>query len=456
MGIAGQLAARIAALRFDDLPELAVEQAKIAILDTVGVTLAGSQEDCARIAEAAIEPAPGPCLIYGHDRRVASLDAALINGTAAHALDYDDCNNTMGGHPSAVVLPGLLALAEAEDAGGRDVLTAYLAGYETVTKIGRGVNFHHYEKGWHPTATLGVFGSAAAAARLMRLSESETEMALALAVSFASGVKANFGTMTKPLHVGHCARNGLFAARLARQGFTASPDAFDHGQGFFEVFNGAGNYDPDRIFEVWADPLDILDPGIAIKAHPCCGSTHPAIDAMMNLVRDHGLTPERVAAVHVQTHSRRLRHTNRPDPRSPLDAKFSVQYAVARALMQGRVRIEDFEGDAHDDPAARAVMQRITAEPHHDPDNHFSAAVNVTTTDGETLRKYVLKPLGRDITRPLPPEILRAKFEDCAARALPADRIAPLHDALMDLENVRGLRDLTAIISPAAVGQAAE
>src|SRR4029077_5316506 len=211
----------------------------------------------------------GECLIFGSDRRAAPLDAALVNGTAAHALDFDDVSNSLGGHPSAPILPALFALGETLDSTGRDFITAYVVGFETETRIGRGVHFHHYEKGWHPTATLGVFGAAAACCHLPGLARAKTAQALAIAASLAAGIKANFGTMTKPLHVGHTARSGLFAAMLAREGFTANPAALEHKQGFLEVFNGAGTYDAARILERWGEPYDIVRPGLAVKQHPC-------------------------------------------------------------------------------------------------------------------------------------------------------------------------------------------
>jgi len=187
------------------------------------------------------------------------------------------------GRPSLGADPAGPVRARRHDAGhGRDFIAAYVAGFETETRIARAVNFHHYDKGWHPTATLGVFGAAAAAARLSGLSAAQTATALAIAASFASGLKANFGTMTKPLHVGQCAQNGVMAALLAREGMTASHDAFEHRQGFFDVFNGVGNYDAGAVLRDWAEPLDIVTPGIAIKRYPCCGSTHPAIDAMLD------------------------------------------------------------------------------------------------------------------------------------------------------------------------------
>ena len=170
MPFALELAKRITALRYDDLPPTAVYWAKVGILDTVGVTLAGNSDPSARIVNGVLAAAPGPALVFGSDKRVGALDAALINGTAAHALDFDDCNNTLGGHPSAPMLSALFALAEQNGASGRDFIAAYVAGFETETKISLGVNFYQYTRGWHPTTTIGVFGAAAACARLLCLS----------------------------------------------------------------------------------------------------------------------------------------------------------------------------------------------------------------------------------------------------------------------------------------------
>src|SRR5580765_4731867 len=267
MTIIEAIAERIAAINYADLPSEAVDWAKAAILDTVGVTLAGAGEECAQIVERVLASSAGECLIFGSDHRVGPLDAALINGTASHALDFDDVSNSLGGHPSAPILPALFALGERLDCTGRAFIAAYVAGFETETRIARGVHFHHYEKGWHPTATLGVFGAAAGCCHLMGLDRARTAQALAIAASLASGIKANFGTMTKPLHVGHTARNGLFAARMAREGFTANPGALEHRQGFLMVFNGAGNFDVEAILKDWGRPYDIVSPGLAIKQH---------------------------------------------------------------------------------------------------------------------------------------------------------------------------------------------
>lgn len=215
MGFALELAKRITALRYEDLPPEAAHWAKIGILDTVGVTLAGADDPSATIV-AGVLSGNGPSLVLGTSKRTHPLDAALVNGTASHALDFDDCNNTLGGHPSAPILPALFALADETGASGRDFITAYVAGFETECKISLGVNFYQYTRGWHPTTTIGVFGAAAACAKLLKLDDERTATALAIAASLASGIKSNFGTYVKPLHIGHCARNGLFAALIAR------------------------------------------------------------------------------------------------------------------------------------------------------------------------------------------------------------------------------------------------
>jgi 2-methylcitrate dehydratase PrpD len=280
----------------------------------------------------------------------------------------------------------------------------------------------------------------------MRLGAGQTAQALAIAASLASGIKANFGTMTKPLHVGHTARDGLFAALLARDGFTANNAALEHKQGFLEVFNGAGNYDARKIVADWGRPWDIVSPGLAIKQHPCCGSTHPAIDALLTLRRDNDLSPQRIERIDSWTHPRRLAHTNRPDPQTGLDAKFSVQYCLARAALQGQVVLEDFEGDAFRDPASRTLMRKVHAAPHPDmgPDSaeHLGAEVRVTFTNGSIASERVGAALGRGPDNPLPPDALVAKFRNCASRALPSHSVDRLEDLLLHLEvqaSVRGL-----------------
>ncbi len=443
MGFALELAKRVTALHYEDLPPEAIHWAKVGILDTVGVTLAGSSDPSATLLADVLSSA-GPSLVLGSGKRTSALDAALINGTASHALDFDDCNNTLGGHPSAPILPALFALADEIGASGRDFITAYVAGFETECKISLGVNLYQYTRGWHPSTTIGVFGAAAACARLLRLDDERTATALAIAASLASGIKSNFGTYVKPLHIGHCARNGLFAALLARNDYTASPVAFEHKQGYFEVYNGAGNYDAGKILPAWGQPFDIVKPGIAIKQYPCCGSTHPAIDAMLDLVRSNDLKPDAVERIQSWTHKRRLEHTNRPDPQSTKDAKFSVQYCLARAVIDRKVAIEHFEGNAYRDEDVQRVMALVQAAPYSTEqfpeDNHFGAEVKVTLRGGTVLGSKVDQAAGRTSANPLPQERLQDKFENCANRAIPAAATMAVLSSIRNLENIADVR----------------
>lgn len=444
-----ELARLVRTIHYDRCPAEALSTARLGIMDTIGVTLAGAADDITATFVRALAPtfAPGPALLVGDTRRVDVLSAALVNGTASHALDFDDCSNTLGGHPSTPIVPGLWALAEQRKADGKSFLTAYVAGFEAESRLGRAVNFHHYEKGWHPTATLGVFGAAAACGHMMGLSEDKLAIALSLAATMASGIKANFGTMAKPFHVGHASRNGSMAAMMAAEGFTANASALEHGQGFLDVFNGAGNYDASRLTTDWANPLDLVEPGIAFKRHPCCASTHPAVDALLSLRAAHGLQPGNVQRIESWTHPRRFKHTNRPDPNSGLDGKFSVQYVLARALAEGIVSIGHFSDDAVRDPAMRTVMSKVTsvADPNArtDSTDHFYARVRVTTNDGRQLESFVEAPLGRDKDHPLPQGTLEAKFLDCASQKLERAAASSLMDRLLSLESVADMNSLS-------------
>ncbi|MDD9879121.1 MAG: MmgE/PrpD family protein [Magnetovibrio sp.] len=452
MTIARRLAERIHAVDYDALPAAAVAWAKIGILDTVAVTLAGAPEACTRLTAQlpGIAEADGPSHLFAMGRRASVLDAALINGVASHALDFDDVNNQIGGHPSVPLVPALFAVADMTGGvGGRDAIAAYVAGFEAETQIGVGVHYHHYNKGWHPTATLGIFGTVCVTARLLGLGVDETAEALGLATSLASGVKANFGTMTKPLHIGHSLRNGVMAALLVRDGFTANAGAFEHKQGFLEVFNGAGTYDVDRVFDGWGAPWNVTDPGPSLKAYPCCGSTHGAIDCALEIRGQDGFDAAAVAAVEMLTDPKRLPHTDNPDPQSGLEAKFSVHYVVARALLDGAVRLGHFEDRAYDEAAVRALMAKVTTGAHpdmQDPDaDTYGAEVTVVMNDGRRLRHRADGAVLRGPARPMSDAELSAKFDDCAARALPAETGRAVFERLSQLQAETDISEISAL-----------
>jgi 2-methylcitrate dehydratase PrpD len=254
--------------------------------------------------------------------------------------------------------------------------------------------------------------------------------------------------MAKPLHVGRCAREGLLAARLAHAGYTANDaSVFEHEQGFFEVYNGAGTYDAARGLDAWADPLDIVRPGIAIKLYPCCGSTHPAIDAALEIVRAHRPAPEAIERIDVWVHARRLKHTDRPAPQSELDAKFSLQYVIARALAAGCITLEHFENDAYRNAGIALLMECVHVAAYDDKrfpsDNHFGGEVRVTLRDGRVLSAKVEHALGRTSANPLPDEVLRDKFRFCAARALEMSAVDEAYALVQRIETLADTRELT-------------
>ncbi len=454
MTLAEELARRIVATRRADLTPQAVDYAKIGLLDTLGVALAGSREDASRIGETICAAEPGPSTIFGRDRRVNPLAAAFVNGIAANVLDYDDCTDHLGGHPSAPVLPALIALGEKMNASGRDLLLAYVVGFETETQIAKGVNFHHYEKGWHATATLGVFGAAAGCAKLLNLDAQQTAIAMSLSASFSCGLKSNLGSMAKPLHVGHAARNGMLAALLAQEGFTANADALEHEQGFLNVFNSAGNYSTARILEKWGTPFDIALPGISIKQYPCCVSVQSAIDALLALVHEHDIKPEQVTRIDTLTYARRLAHTDRPQPRSALEAKLSLQYCLARALVNREVVLAHFAGDAYRETEVQRVMNLVHAAAFaHDvpgDNDDYGAEVRISTVDGHTCMSSINRPVGHDPGVPVPAALLKEKFMRCASEVLDADRASRVYAMTQDLEQLRNINELTAqlIVSP--------
>lgn len=447
------LASRVLAFGPDQMTPKATALARTAIIDTLGVALAGAAEPCvtALLRSPGIADAPGPCVVFGTERKTSALDAAFVNGTASHALDYDDFSQPFGGHQSVPLVAPLFALAEQRHLSGEQLIRAYVVGVETEIRLARAVNFHHYDKGWHPTATLGVFGAAAATGYLIGLDQSKLTVALAVAASLASGIKANFGTMVKPLHIGQCGRNGLMAALLAESGYDANAAALEHKQGFFNVYNGPGQYDAARLLADWADPLEVTSPTMGLKQFPCCGSTHPAIAMMLRLRQEEGIRAEAVERIEIMPHRRRLPHTDNPDPRTPLAAKFSVQYAVARALADGAVRLQHFEGEAHNDPAIRGIMARTTARPHpdmaDDAVDQFAAEVRVTLRDGRTLARRVDGLVGRGGDNPMSSAELWEKFSDCAKRALPKPDIMPLFERLESLETVDDIGRLTRLLA---------
>ncbi len=362
-GATGTLARHAASLRFDDLPPEVVAVAKQCVLDVLGVAIAGVDEPVARLVHdvTMAERASGSSSLLGRPgQRTSAGAAALVNGTAAHALDYDDVLTSMTAHPSAPVVPAVLALAEERHASGRSLLEAFVSGYEVEGRIGTAVAPSHYRRGFHATGTVGTFGAAAATARLLGLGAEETATALGIAGAQAAGLKCEFGTMTKPLHAGKAAANGLFASRLAARGFTSARDVIGCEQGFGAT--QADSSDPDVLTAPFGAPWYVLQ--TLFKLHASCHYTHSIFDAL-EAVRD-AVTVEEVDRVEVRVHPDLLAACGIPMPETGLEGKFSMAYVAALALAYGSADPSWFTDEAVRAPLLRELCEKVEIAPSAD------------------------------------------------------------------------------------------
>ena len=395
-----------------------------AVLDTIGVTLAGASEPAARIVRQVVTPnGTGSCVVLGTRARGDAAAAALANGTAAHALDFDDMCFVSLAHPSAPLVSAALAVGQLVDAPGRTVLDAYIVGFEIEGRLGRTMNPRHYERGWHCTSTLGSIGAAAAASRLLGLDRDAVDRALAIAASEASGLKENFGTMVKPLHAGLAARNGVLAALLARAGLSSSADAIGGAQGLLVAMSS--ERDARALEESVVDlgtRWEIVDTGISVKLYPSCAATHPTLDVLLDLRGEEGFTGDDVAAIEIGVDAVTPTVLIHDHPTTGLQAKFSMPFCAAAAAVCGHVGIETFEDRVLRDPAIDAVRARVTmrVDPALDPSAPplTQARVRVTLRDGRTLERMAAGARGYP-EWPASDDELAGKFLSCAARALP-------------------------------------
>ena len=451
MSVTEILARFVAEAGYDQLPPEAVTAARRAVLDTVGVALAGSREECGRIAAslAAEEGGAPEAAVLGAALRLPATRAALVNGVFAHALDYDDVHVSMKGHPSAPLLPAVLALAEKLERGGRAVIEAFVLGIEVECRVGRGLGPSHYDHGWHATATLGTLGAAAAAGKLLGLDVDGLRRSLGIATSLASGSRQNFGTMTKPLHAGEAARSGLLAAQLAARGFSADADILDSPAGFGGLFAPEGDWCPERVVEGLGRSWEIVSPGIGVKAYPCCYVTHRALDAVLDLTKAHDIRPqdlERLQVVMPRGASTPLIHSR---PRTGLEGKFSMEYCLTTALLDGAPRLATFSDEAvrrtqAQDLLRRVVMKEGVGKVTSVVDGY--AEVELVLRDGSSLRARVDHPRGLP-EAPLSWDELVDKYVDCARGVLSHDAIERSLDLIGRLEALHDVGDLMGTLS---------
>jgi 2-methylcitrate dehydratase PrpD len=436
-----------AGLTFEALPAEAIEVARTGIIDTVATMIAGAHDPAPQLLRRGLDPAPGPASLYFSGETATAPEAAWINGTAGHALDYDDVG--CRGHVSTVLVPALLAEAETLGLGGREIFAGYVAGYETWAELARRDPGHHHKKGWHPTGIFGAIGAGAACAALRRLNPARATAAIALAASQAGGIMANFGTMTKPFHAGRAAHAGLVSARLAEAGFTASPDALEHPQGFLSAVSPEGRVDRDGPTPHLGKEWQIVKQGLSIKKYPACYCTHRALDAMLELIARRPLKPAEIARITVsvsETHSLILRNHM---PETGLAAKFSMEFAMAAAVIARRASLAEYTDEFVRRPEVQELMRRVGIVTNENYDPVVSGAavwdqVTIDLANGERLESEQVRRARGHAERPLGDAELFDKFRTCldAGHA----RIAPerLLDRLRRLENLSA-RELTAM-----------
>jgi aconitate decarboxylase len=441
------LARFVCAPPFDSVPGDVAGTIRNGFIDTMATLIAGRDEPVVAIlrkhAGARIGTHGEASVLLGPGR-AAAADAALINGTAAHALDYDDV--ALGGHPSTVLVPALLAEGEATGASGAQLMRAYLVGYEVWAElIARDADPHH-EKGWHPTGVFGTVAAAAAVAALRQVSLDVARMALALSGSLAGGLVANFGTMTKPYHAGRAASAGVEAVRLAMLGMTASPDAFEHHAGFLAAISPRLRLDLERPVDLRADNLRMREAGLSIKQYPICYATHRVIDGVIDAARREQVEAQDVDSVHAQIGRTQASMLRNHSPQTGLEAKFSLEFAVASALVARSVGLRQLTDGFVASPEVQDAMRKVRVDTLDsvcpiEPMFSYADRVRIHCRDGRVVDTGDIRFAKGSARLPLTDDELRHKFIDCVSGARDVDG-ERLYATLFSLErcpDVRGI-----------------
>ncbi|GAA4341979.1 MmgE/PrpD family protein [Pigmentiphaga soli] len=433
--ITHELGALIAGVRPADIPEAARGIAARGLVDAVGTMIAGSVEPVTGIVRRTL-PAGGQAHVCLGPDTAHPMDAARVNGTAAHALDFDDVS--IQGHPSAVLLAALLPEAEVLGASGRDFLDAYVMGFEAWAELVLREPDQHHRKGWHPTGLFGAVGAAAACARLRRLGPRESAHALGIAASQSAGVMANFGSMVKPFHAGSAACTGVLSARLAAEGMQASPDAIEHPQGLLRAASPAGRVDLDSPVRAASD-WHLLARGLTIKKYPTCLSTHRGLDGMHELLAQGTLPAGSVRRVTVRMSARNATILHAHRPRTALEGKFSIEFAVAAMLAAGRLTLAELTDDFVLRDDVQALIRRVAVEhdSREDPLTGYAPedTITIETEDGRRLATSVSDMRGTP-ANPIGDRELFAKFESCLRVADYGAPAQALFESFLDLAAV--------------------
>ena len=451
---------------FDRLPVKVIVEAKRCLIDGFGVVLAGSTVRGSAIVREYVKSASGSSeatVIASEPLAAPAALAALANGAAGHAMDYDDTqlsttpDRVFGllTHPTVPALAASLALGERLGVSGRVFLEAFLTGFEVECKIAEAIDPDHYLRGFHSTGTIGTFGATASAAKLLKLPPAAVAHALGIAASAASGIRVNFGSMTKPLHAGRAAENGIVAAELASRGFTAGDDGLDGEWGFFQVFGGGA--DVTRVMPTLGKPFSIVDPGVSFKPYPCGSLGHPTMDAMMKLVTSHDVKPEQIERVRVRAGSNILNPLRYKTARTELEAKFCLPFMMSAIVLRRRAGIREFTDEFVSSAPVQSMMARVETVFDREIEargfDKIRSIVEVSLKDGRTLVQPSDERYRGGPERPFTREELHEKFADCAGLLLPPERIRRALELIESLEQIKNVRELALAMAPSGPGK---
>jgi 2-methylcitrate dehydratase PrpD len=440
----------------DAWPAEARASAHRELIDIVAVMIPGAVEPATQIAlKTMARWGLGDCAIVGSEHRLSAPFAALVNGTAGHALDLDDNFDPPKAHATTVLAPALFALGEEIDASGAAIIDAYIVGLQIMGRVGQGVNPTHRNRGWHATATVGALGAAAACARLLKLDQPKATAAISIATSMAAGFMSQFGTMTKPLHAGLAAKAGVMAASLARDGLTAGMETLDGRTGMNRLMVGPDyeslrdaiqNPEHGQVLrfetEAVGEPLLITHHGFRVKRFANCGASHRAMDAILDLKAAHGFGPDDVARVDVHLPRVHVNNLMYDDPQNGLQSKFSFPHCLSLCLMQDRIGLEDFTDQAARRPDLRALYPRLHLHPIDKLEGECPTRVEITLHDGRHLSETRPWPKG-SLALPFSMDDYWEKYESCVAGYLPADDASALRRALRDLPQLSSIAEMT-------------
>jgi len=442
------------------IPADVLDASRDALIDTLGVALVGSLDEVGEITLRYVSDlgARREATIWGTHAGTSMAEAAFVNGVFGHALDFDDVHASVHGHPSTTIVPAAIAAGETVAASGKDLLAAYAVGLEVGAKLGLALGTGHYQRGWHATATTGVFASTAAVARLLGLNVAQLRNALGLAGSQASGLLRNFGTMTKPFHAGHAARCAVQSALLAKAGFSADTSLFDGKDSFFATYGEKDVQPFEPLIDALGKPWEAVTPGLSFKRWPCCYCNHRSIGALLNMVKEHGIRASEVEAIEIgfpPGSDTALIHT---DPKTGLEGKFSIEYVAPALLLDGKIGIDSFSDVMVNRPEVRALMQKTRRYRIQDSKMYTGAVgyndVLVRTTRGEFKVRESRAPGSPDW--PMTAAERDEKFLDCAGRVLGGVGAKRVLDMAIGAKALGNVADLARAMVPAQEGASAQ